>query len=123
MKFIDDRDIPGCPFEFVSLFTEKGILAKHNSEFQNARFHYMEKNGIWVLLNTQYEDATILLTKSSHKVNEPLSQDQMSILEREAKKLLYRASSRFFSVLAKRLFYIVLLAGTAYLGFHIIKAT
>lgn len=123
MKFIADTEIPNSPCEYVRLLASKGILAKHNSEFQNAPHNHLNKKGVWVIIDSQYADAVALMSNRSHTVENPLSKEEMLRLEVTAKAQLLNASSHFFSWLAKVIFYILAFGFVTYVGYQIVKST
>ncbi|MDO3384279.1 hypothetical protein QWI17_00325 [Gilvimarinus sp. SDUM040013] len=123
MKFIADTEIPIDPYDYLGLLRSQGILAKRNSEFQKAPLAGLSREGIWVILNSQYTDALALISDKSHIVANPLTEGEMVELEIEAKSMLLNASGSFFSRLAKFVFYFSILLFVVYAGYQIVKHT
>ncbi len=122
MNFIADTEIPNNPYEYVGLLRSKGILAKHNSEFQKAPHSHLNKKGVWVILDSQYADAVALMSDGFHKVSNPLTEEEMLQLEADAKNLLLNQSSKFFSLIAKVIFYTSLSGFMVYVGYQIVNS-
>ncbi|BFM12666.1 hypothetical protein R50072_28190 [Simiduia litorea] len=109
MKFIDERSIRGNPYSYIGLLKKKGILAKHNSEFQNAPHGHLNRKGVWILLDHQHVDAVQLIGNPNHVASDPISEEEMASIEEAAKAEFYKTSSVFFGKVGVSLVYISLI--------------
>lgn len=123
MKFIDDRNIPGNPISFAGFLKDKGVLAKHNSEWQNAPHSYANRQGVWIIIDSQFEDALSLIENKNHEVSEPLTGKEMERLEEEAKQNFYKSSTKVFSFIGKAVFYIAFTVAVIIMGYKIVSST
>jgi hypothetical protein len=67
----------------------KGILtyiSSKQSRSLSSLYTGVFKTGVWVVLETQHQDAFALLKSSRHKVANPLTEPEMQELERSAKE-------------------------------------
>lgn len=126
MKIISSENISGDISESVQLLRSKGILASSTDSYANIP-HYGHaskaiKQGIWVHLSNQYADALLLLQNPNAKISSSLTEEQMLLIEADAKSTLYRASSAFFSKVATVMLLLLLIAFVSYVAINIYRA-
>jgi|SRR5690606_187642 hypothetical protein len=125
MKLIPNEIIPGNISESVQFLRSKGVLVSSTDSYANIpRYGHAAKaikQGIWVHLNNQYADALLLLQNPNAKVGSGLTEEQMQLIEADAKFTLYRASSSFFSKVATVILLLSIIAFLSYVAINIYK--
>ncbi|WP_062270781.1 putative signal transducing protein [Endozoicomonas arenosclerae] len=93
--------------ELSERLRKKGILthvSSQQSRSVSSLYTGAFKTGVWVVLQAQYQDAFALLQSNQHKVEHPLSEEEIAGLELSAKDAF---SSSIGSMLNKGLAYLV----------------
>ena len=92
MKFIDSVNIKGDVSEAVVLLRRKGILASNSEDYANTPTASVAaksiKEGLWVHINSQYNDAIQVLQDRNHVVATRLTPSEMKEIELKAKNSL-----------------------------------
>lgn len=87
MKIVRDFTSEKDAVSFAHKLRERGIPT-HIGVFKGSNFHIYTSDGpktygVWVLEDSQYNDAVRLIKGGKHKVKNPLSEEQIAHLEAE----------------------------------------
>lgn len=126
MKLIPSSRINGSISAAVTKFRSNGILACSTDDYANIPRYSSTargiKQGVWIHLNHQYQDAINLLNNSDHFVMTALTKEQMTEIETSSKKSLYDLSEKLFSNLAKSVLYLFVIGFSVFALFTVINS-
>lgn len=121
MKWIiDEGVIPGDPIAYMGLLKEKGIYCKSSGEFMRSPYSFADRKGIWVVFENQYSDALALLSDSDHVVRNPITEEEIEIIEKQAKIQFDKTAKRILNFIAS-LLTLSALVGLLYAAFAAIQ--
>jgi hypothetical protein len=112
MRFIDARSVPGDVIEFVGFLKKKGIYAIYSGDFERHAPHgYLNRKGIWIVIDEQVYDVEMLISDSSYSVKNPLSEEDMKNILKNGKAEYSKLANKFIclSFLAFIIFLIIFL--------------
>ena len=104
MKYIRDYDSRGDATALKDKLRKKGVLAvieksravppRPSAWKEPRRF----RTGVWIVIDSQYEDAMSLRKGNSHVVENPLTEDEMLRLELEVKAVVAERSTNIMNI-------------------------
>ena len=74
---------------------------------------------LWVVLEKQFDDAEKLLKNENYTVMQPLSEQEMVLLEKETKKAVSEQASRLYSKVATKIMIALLVSLLAFVGYQV----
>lgn len=77
--------------------------------------------GIWVVIDYQFKDAIELLSNPNHKVANPLTDEEISALEKQSSKYFSNLIDRIFNIVASTFLAGLLLSILGYILYNIFK--
>ena len=74
---------------------------------------------LWVVLEKQFDDAEKLLKNENYTVMQPLSEQEMVLLEKETKKAVSEQASKLYSNIANKVLSLLLIGLLAFVGYQV----
>ena len=125
MKLLEQFYDENVASELAWKFREKGILthvSSQNSHQLGSIKTGALKVGLWVVLEKQYTDAEMLHKNENHKVMYPLSEEEMLVIENEAKESFSNEISISYTKVANKAMILALFGLIAFVSYQVINA-
>lgn len=114
MKFIGHENVNGDFNAAVTLLLSKGVLATSTESYANIPTKSVPaksiKQGIWITLDHQYEDAVEILNNPEHEAATALTPNEIKALSEAASEQLGMVASKYFYIIFGLVIFFIIVA-------------